>query len=591
MTAALATLATGTGFDPFEAKQQAWLDSLTEKWPPSWRRDALRLHAHRRAAEGLSAANHWLSDLAEKIDSCRIRPDATDGEIMDTANKQAKRASDRAARWSQLGTPRMRRELESLCVDWGIEPPPASKDDQWALAQMTDSLWWRRRLRKQWGRDRERISIALGYVHAKRDLYISAESFEADRHKRSRNAAILEDMEAISEDGEVFTVAELAEHSIANPALRRGEMMTRIKGYETEARDRGHAGIFVTLTCPSRMHARFESTGAANPAYDDITPRKAQAYLRDLWKNIRSKFKNSYIDFYGMRVAEPHHDATPHWHLLLFVSPLHIATVKNIIRAYALRDSPGEPGAQARRVTFNDIDPAKGGAAAYIAKYIGKNIDGTGIDLDENGLPAKESVSRVTAWASLHGLRQFQFIGGPPVGLWREMRRVPKAAIADAPEAIGEAWRAAQKTETRQADFAGLIRAVGGPTVKRAEQAIQLATAIDERPGRYGWATNEKPVGIFHREKPKKIYRSERKVWKLSMRTGEFGRRFTGDWAAAHRPWTRVNNCAARSASGFRGGTVPFEGSNVIPFPGPGLSRPPDHAGGPPSCLSLGGST
>ncbi|WP_461552938.1 replication endonuclease [Sulfuriferula sp.] len=43
-------------------------------------------------------------------------------------------------------------------------------------------------------------------------------------------------------------------------------------------------------------------------------------------------------------VAEPHHDATPHWHMLLFVAPEQRDRFREIIRHYALQDSPDEEG-------------------------------------------------------------------------------------------------------------------------------------------------------------------------------------------------------------------------------------------------------
>ncbi len=568
-------LAIQDGYNPFEARQQDWLASTTAKWPARWKRDAITRHGQLCATKGHVAANQWLLDFADKIAACKIAPNASDSDITDIATKQAKRATSRAARWAPLGIGEARREIDKLCATWGIQPPAPGIPDSGAVARMTDAFWWRRKLRREQGREREAIAIALGYVHKKRDIYISAESFAAEQHKARRNANILKGTEAISEDGEIVCLSELAEHSLSNPTLRRGEMMVRIKGYEDVSRERGHAGLFITLTCPSRMHARLASTGASNPAYDGTTPRQAQAYLRNLWEDIRSSFKNRYTEVYGLRIAEAHHDGTPHWHMLLFVSPLHLDAVKNTIRRYALADSPDEAGAQQYRVKFENIDPLKGSAVQYVAKYIGKNVDGTGIDLDENGLPAAESLARVTAWARLHGIRQFQFIGGPPVGLWREIRRIKEPVIADAPEAIGNAWRAAQKVENRQADYAGLIRAVGGPTVKRAEQAIQLATTSDERLGRYGWQTMVKPVGVFHLDKPRRVYASERKVWQIRMRVGEFGRRFAGDPAAAHRPWTRVNNCAVRAAQGFPGDGEPSMGANIIAFPRPRHDSPP----------------
>lgn len=69
--------------------------------------------------------------------------------------------------------------------------------------------------------------------------------------------------------------------------------------------------------------------------------------------------------------------------MLLFVPPAQLERAKKIIRGYALADSPNEPGAQQRRVRFEDIDSRRGDAVSYIAKYIAKGTDAAGLD---NGL-------------------------------------------------------------------------------------------------------------------------------------------------------------------------------------------------------------
>ena len=45
---------------------------------------------------------------------------------------------------------------------------------------------------------------------------------------------------------------------------------------------------------------------------------------------------------YGLRTVEPHHDACPHWHALLFAPPEQLEAILHTLRAYALADSPDE---------------------------------------------------------------------------------------------------------------------------------------------------------------------------------------------------------------------------------------------------------
>ena len=78
----------------------------------------------------------------------------------------------------------------------------------------------------------------------------------------------------------------------------------------------------------------------------------------------------------GQIDLEPHHDGTPHWHLLLFVEPENKTKLLDIMKRYCFEEDADEKGAVDHRFEVVKINPNKGSATGYIAKYISKNIDG-----------------------------------------------------------------------------------------------------------------------------------------------------------------------------------------------------------------------
>ncbi|WP_408588801.1 replication endonuclease [Paraburkholderia tropica] len=261
-------------------------------------------------------------------------------------------------------------------------------------------------MRRAHARAVEAAAIDFGLVNRSRDVYVSNEGLAAREAQNARNAAMLESTIAHNLDtDQEFTLAELSAKGPANKAVRRAELMTRIAGFERIAIASAHAGLFLTITCPSKMHA-FKVVGPKgrekairNTRYDGTKPDEAQAYLRGVWARIRAALARRGISLYGFRIAEPQHDGTPHWHLLVFYPPQHDKTVESTVRRYALEMDGDEAGAQEKRCDFKRMDAALGTAAAYIAKYVAKNIDGYKLDKDLIGNDALETSARVEAWA------------------------------------------------------------------------------------------------------------------------------------------------------------------------------------------------
>lgn len=78
-----------------------------------------------------------------------------------------------------------------------------------------------------------------------------------------------------------------------------------------------------------------------------------------------------------------------------------------------LKNDSDEASADKRRITIMNIDPEKGSAIGYIAKYISKNIDGVNIEFGTYGENPNKAARRIETWASVWRISQFQQIGGP----------------------------------------------------------------------------------------------------------------------------------------------------------------------------------
>ena len=272
-----------------------------------------------------------------------------------------------------------------------------------AIAKLKDYSWWLRQLRKVHNRKVETACHAVNMVNKYRGLYASDISVNRRKAQIARNQKMLEEHEAVNELGDRFTLAELSDKNVSNPVNRRNELMVRIRGTEDYAKQAGLEGVFITITCPSTYHRTLSKSGQPNPKWEGFNPRDGQNYLNLLWQRIRAAFQRASINPLGIRVAEPQHDGTPHWHMLLFVAPEHMAEMTGICREYAFMEDGNENGAEQYRFDAKAIDPQKGSATGYIAKYICKNIDGANLESGVYGEDPVIAAQRVETWRSVWG--------------------------------------------------------------------------------------------------------------------------------------------------------------------------------------------
>lgn len=372
--------------------------------------------------------------------------DLSEADIEDAAEKLAGQVRFRAELWQING----QSEADSLRALQQIAHRhhigfPAKETLAEDLNRMTQPAWWRRALRLRF-RFVEQAERRRGAVHDKASRYVSVKALRRRERAVRRLADWMAAMQAVNlTTGETIGLDELIAGSQANPANRRAAMMVRSKGIESSARDAGHQAAFLTITAPGRMHERHQ-TGAAVARSEGADPRQVHSYLCSVWQRAMRKARHEGLTTYGLRIVEPHHDGCPHWHALVFAPPADVGPLVDILRAYAMADSPGEPGAAEHRFKVEHIDPAKGSALSYVAKYISKSIDGEGVDQDhETGATGADAARRIVTWAGLWGIRQFQFFGQPPITPFRELYRHDGQGI-EAPGLI-EAHRACKAND------------------------------------------------------------------------------------------------------------------------------------------------
>lgn len=403
-------------------------------------------------------------------------------------NQLAHLATDKVSARALLVT--IYKELIALCELYHLPAPNESKamtgsisdeELQSAFLRISDPHHWQRKLSRLAKRQREHLAIAVGMVHSLSGGYVSNLRLAEYEEQRKANYQFIKSCIIVNvlNEEEQHELLDIWLKSNANPKINRIELMTRLRGYEEWADEYNLEGVFVTLTAPSKYHAVLKG-GGANPKWGGFAPHHTQKYLCNVWAKVRTSLNRQGINICGLRVAEPHHDATPHFHFVLWTKQEQMKALKRTLYRYALEVDGNEAGAKLRRCRFLKIDKKKGSATAYLAKYVSKNIDGQAMDdlfSDETGKAVKAGAIRAKAWATLWGIRQFQFVGGSNIGSWRELRK------------LGDVEQADELVDTGRAicdvgDFAAYMEFQGGAFVKRAEQKIRLHY-VETEPNRY----------------------------------------------------------------------------------------------------------
>lgn len=527
-----------------DASVRAWLHDNLLSVPVAFRSHVKTRYSSHYESGGNVPANTFLR-LA--VDDCTgLRESLTPSAI-------AYRAMNHAMECQRIGKTLGLQAARDYAEKQGVIPA----DD---LPRLSCPIWWNRQMVTTIERQIERAAVRLGVVSRQSQLYVSDEILNRLTSRKRRSALVLSQMVAVSDQGDELNMLDVLQKSIANPEVRRAELMVRLAGFEQYALKQGHQAKFFTVTCPSKFHATL-SDGKPNKRYQpkvDIfgeeyenSPRAAQKYLTTIWARVRAAHaRRKYTQCYGFRVAEPHHDGCPHWHIILFGEQKSLDAFDIILRNHAIKEDGDELRTDiSARYKVEKIDYSKGSAVSYVAKYISKNIDGYQVGEDfeaegRNDASAVTTAERVRAWASVWGIRQFQQIGGAPVGVWRELRRVDqKIEDSDKMELARVAadlsdWMAYQVVQ-------------GGAEAKRSDMPLRtFSEEFDLSTGEVNTNRYDEIVSIVKGLEESGVYqlRTRNKNWSIQFKQGFNFESLPGaaGQGGVADPWTCVNNCTQK---------------------------------------------
>jgi len=409
-----------------------------------------------------------------------------------------------------------------FCDSVGVDfPTPGTGCDTWktAIKRVCSDKWWSRKLRGMMAREKE--TLLLGGCQVEK--YSSDWIHGYVQHRFNLACEWMARNDLVEEvTGERVPFIDVLVTGQANRVNRRTELLIRIQAMEEIAEDLGYVGLFLTATLPSKYHLNSKK-------YNGFSPRESGQVLSRSWKKIREKCKREGVQIMGLRVAEAHKDATPHHHFCVFVHPGDCLLFTRICREIYLREDGKERGADEARFTYSGIDPDRGNAVSYCIVYISKSTVCTAETFERDSRDREyegpDAETRVRAWASVWGIRQFQFFGAAPVGVWRCLRKVEPVTGANGYDDAAtrkhfgkwyELWASCQgkKWFDRDPDYKDFTLILSRLADAAGEHLRLLAEETDEI-GEYGDKINR--VYGFG-SSPDDCFRFALKIWRIELK-------------------------------------------------------------------------
>lgn len=324
----------------------------------------------------------------------------------------------------------------------------------------TGHLKARRWLRKQAKQAIATLNMNLKLIGAHMNQHCTPFEIELRNQQKSSWLKFGEETRLTCTDKSTGELSEISMATIMLSANKKrvAEILTKTKGLEKYAQERGLTWIFLTLTAPASMHP---NPSKGRDSWDGTTPDKAHQWIKGKYKNAVERLRKKGIIPSGVRVVEPHQDACPHWHILYFVRPSEIPEIEATFRQQpewsidaGMKEEHEEHDEFGMRLVENN---GKASAASYLFKYVLKTV--STIEKLEG-----EHAS-VDAWRSTWAIRAFAFPGMPPAGLWQKLHSLK---IEPDDDSLREIWKVVQ-----DGNYCEFIQLAGGLNCKLKDRPFR----------------------------------------------------------------------------------------------------------------------
>jgi len=220
-------------------------------------------------------------------------------------------------------------------------------------------------------------------------------------------------------------------HDLSMDSTKRfNELYVMSLGMQELAADLKYKALFLTITAPAEYHS---NPTKGNGNWNKTHAHEAHDFIKRRWaafcKTLANKTHQIYFsegDVFGFRVVEPHQDGTPHWHVLLYLQPKNIDTIKKLATKYFAHS---ENALKIDEIRSKDEDVNAAAPTSYMCKYLIKYVGAKQFigEVKSNGEQIENDIhafEKIEAWRSATRIRGFQKLGIlSGTTKWRQLRK------------------------------------------------------------------------------------------------------------------------------------------------------------------------